>query len=159
MPRTHDSKELAKKVRVRLVPSRFAASELRNRRHRPTWSATTPTEVAALPRRWAFAGVAYAFGVTMLGTTLPTPLYPAHEQEFGFANLMTTVIYAVYAAGVLTALVLLGRASDVLGRRLRLRAGLIAWGLRTAGIAFTITVAALTLVALAAVLRLNRHTA
>jgi MFS family permease len=60
----------------------------------------------------------------MLGTTLPTPLYPAYERQFGFADLMTTVIYAVYAAGVLAALVLLGRASDAVGRRPMLLTGL-----------------------------------
>src|SRR5699024_10677164 len=70
-----------------------------------------------LPRGVAQVAVAFTFGVIMLGTTLPTPLYPSYEEQFGFASLMTTVIYAVYAAGVLAALVLLGRASDVIGRR------------------------------------------
>lgn len=64
-----------------------------------------------------FAFVAYAFGATMLGTTLPTPLYPVYEQRLGFGSLLTTVIYAVYAAGVIAALLLFGRASDLLGRR------------------------------------------
>jgi hypothetical protein len=27
---------------------------------------------------------AYAFAVVMLGTTLPTPLYPHYEQRYGF---------------------------------------------------------------------------
>jgi MFS family permease len=65
----------------------------------------------------AFWLLAYAFAAVMLGTTLPTPLYPAYEQRFGFAQLVVTVIYAVYAVGVLIALVLLGRASDVVGRK------------------------------------------
>ncbi|MGA8114811.1 MAG: MFS transporter [Actinocatenispora sp.] len=72
----------------------------------------------------AFVFVAYAFGVTMLGTTLPTPLYHFYQEQFGFGNLLTTVIYAVYAGGVLAALLLFGRASDVLGRRRLLLAGL-----------------------------------
>jgi MFS family permease len=79
-----------------------------------------------LPRGWAFAGMAYMFGITMLGTTLPTPLYPSYEQEYGFASLTTTAIYGVYAAGVLAVLLLAGSASDVVGRRPALAAGLAA---------------------------------
>ncbi|WP_028937767.1 MFS transporter [Pseudonocardia spinosispora] len=72
----------------------------------------------------AGALVAYAFAATMLGTTLPTPLYPLYQRQFDFSNLLTTVIYAVYAAGVLAALLLFGRASDLLGRRRVLLAAL-----------------------------------
>lgn len=77
-----------------------------------------------LTRPVAFGFVAFAFGVTMMGTTLPTPLYRRYQELLGFESLMTTVIYAVYAAGVITALVLFGRISDVLGRRRMLLAGL-----------------------------------
>jgi MFS family permease len=73
--------------------------------------------VRFLPRPIAFWALAYAFAAVMLGTTLPTPLYPAYEQRFGFAQLTVTVVYAVYAVGVLIALILLGRASDVVGRK------------------------------------------
>lgn len=61
--------------------------------------------------------VVYAFAAVMFGTTVPSPLYPGYEARFGFGPLMVTVIYAVFAAGVLAALVLAGRASDVLGRK------------------------------------------
>jgi MFS family permease len=77
-------------------------------------------------RRIGFACVGYAFGITMLGTTLPTPLYPLYQREFGFTSLLTTVIYAVYGGGVLAVLLLFGRASDVLGRRRVLLVGLAA---------------------------------
>ncbi len=60
----------------------------------------------------------------MLGTTLPTPLYVLYQQKLGFSALMITVIFAVYAAGVLLALLLFGRASDALGRRRVLLPGL-----------------------------------
>ncbi len=60
----------------------------------------------------------------MLGTTLPTPLYIFYKQRFGFSELMITVIFATYAAGVIFALLLLGRASDVVGRRPVLMLGL-----------------------------------
>ncbi len=82
--------------------------------------------------RWPAVVVACAFAITMMGTTLPTPLYPAYETQFGVANLQTTVIYAVYAGGVLTTLILLGSASDVLGRRPLLLAGLAVSALSSA---------------------------
>jgi MFS family permease len=60
----------------------------------------------------------------MLGTTLPTPLYPLYGQRFGFGALTVTLVYAAYALGVLAALLAFGRASDYLGRRPVLLAGL-----------------------------------
>lgn len=68
-------------------------------------------------RRTAFFLAAYAFAATMLGTTLPTPLYGLYQAEFGFSELMITVIFATYAAGVIAALLLFGRLSDEIGRR------------------------------------------
>ncbi|OMC35068.1 MFS transporter [Mycobacterium sp. GA-1841] len=59
----------------------------------------------------------------MVGTTLPTPMYALYGQEMHFAVLTTTVIYATYAGGVLFALLVFGRWSDVLGRRPVLLAG------------------------------------
>lgn len=59
----------------------------------------------------------YAFAVTMLGTTRPTPLYVDCREQFGFSQLMVTVIFATYAVRVIAALVLLGRFSDEVGRR------------------------------------------
>ena len=76
--------------------------------------------------RLAFAGVAFAFLVTMLGTTLPTPLYPGYQTAYGFSQLIITVIFAAYAVGVIAALLVAGRWSDQLGRRPLLFAGLTA---------------------------------
>jgi predicted MFS family arabinose efflux permease len=72
----------------------------------------------------AFWKVALALFVTMLGTTLPTPLYLLYQQRFGFSTATITVIFAAYAVGVLAALVLFGRASDAIGRRRTLLPGL-----------------------------------
>jgi MFS family permease len=68
--------------------------------------------------------VALAFLVTMLGATLPTPLYPIYEQELGFGGVMVTLVFAAYAVGVTLALVLFGRLSDQVGRRAVLLPGL-----------------------------------
>jgi hypothetical protein len=56
---------------------------------------------ATVSRNTGFVLVAYAFLVTMIGTTLPTPLYPLFEQRYSFGELMVTVIFAVYAFGVI----------------------------------------------------------
>ena len=75
-------------------------------------------------RRLAFWLMAAAFSVATLGTTLPTPLYVIYQEKLRFSTLMITVIFAVYATGVLAALLLFGRASDALGRRRMLLPGL-----------------------------------
>ncbi|OEU87480.1 MFS transporter [Streptomyces abyssalis] len=72
----------------------------------------------------AFWLVAAAFTVTMLGTTLPTPLYVVYQRELDFSTLMVTVVFATYAAGVLAALLLVGHVSDEVGRRRTLLPGL-----------------------------------
>lgn len=78
-----------------------------------------------LHRRAGMVVATYAFAVTMLGTTLPTPLYIHYKERFGFSELIITVIFATYAAGVISALLLLGRASDGVGRRPVLFMGLV----------------------------------
>ncbi len=82
------------------------------------------SQITTVRRPWAFVVVAYAFVVTMLGTTLPTPLYPLYQRTIGFSGLMITIIYAVYAVGVLVTLLLFGRLSDEIGRRRMLLSGL-----------------------------------
>jgi MFS family permease len=76
-------------------------------------------------RSTAFRLVAFAFMVTMMGTTLPTPLYPLYQDRFGFGSVMVTVVYAVYALGVIGALLLFGSLSDQIGRRWVLLPGLL----------------------------------
>ena len=79
-----------------------------------------------LSRPAGFLATTYAFWATMVGTTLPTPLYSLYQRRFGFSELMITVIFATYAAGVIAALLLLGRLSDQVGRRWVLALGLSA---------------------------------
>jgi MFS family permease len=76
-------------------------------------------------RTAGFVIVAYAFLVTMLGATLPTPLYPLFEQRYSFGTLMVTLIFAVYAFGVIAALLAFGELSDAVGRKPILLAGLL----------------------------------
>lgn len=74
-------------------------------------------EAAPGGRRLWYAAATYVFAVGMAGTTLPTPLYGLYRQEIGFSELMVTVVFAVYAVGVIIALLVAGDFSDVLGRR------------------------------------------
>jgi hypothetical protein len=46
------------------------------------------------------AFVAFGFAVAMMGTTLPTPLYPPYNRAFNLAPVLTPVIFATYALGV-----------------------------------------------------------
>jgi MFS family permease len=70
-----------------------------------------------LSRPVAFWLIAYAFAVTMLGTTLPTPLYVIYQAQWHFSTSLITLIFATYAVGVLAALLVAGRSSDQVGRR------------------------------------------
>ncbi len=76
------------------------------------------------PRRVAFWLLAFVFAATMLGTTLPTPLYDIYQAQWHFSAAIVTVTFAVYAAGVLVTLLLTGRASDQAGRKPVLAAAL-----------------------------------
>jgi erythrin-vacuolar iron transport family protein len=64
----------------------------------------------AVPRRVAFWLLAAVLTATMLGTTLPTPLYVIYQAQWRFSSAIVTVTFAAYAAGVLAALLLAGRA-------------------------------------------------
>jgi MFS family permease len=65
----------------------------------------------------AFWLVALVLGITMLGTTLPTPLYVIYQGQWHFSALIVTVTFAVYAVAVLATLLLAGRSSDQAGRK------------------------------------------
>jgi MFS family permease len=85
------------------------------------------TPRALLASRGGRAGailVGVAFFVTMIGTTLPTPLYPSYADMFHIDELTTTLVFATYPLGVISGLLLFGHWSDQLGRRPLLLAGL-----------------------------------
>lgn len=63
---------------------------------------------------WLAAGVLLA---TVLGGTIPTPLYVVWQAHLHFSNGVLTAIFALYAAGTLGGLLVLGRLSDAVGRR------------------------------------------
>jgi MFS family permease len=94
--------------------------------HRPAARRTGP----AIPRVAFWLG-ALILSITMLGTTLPTPLYVIYQAQWHFSAAMVTVTFAVYAVAVLATLLLAGRSSDQAGRRPVLAAALGASALST----------------------------
>jgi MFS family permease len=69
----------------------------------------------------------------MVGTTMPTPMYALYSARFHFSVLTTTVVFAMYAGGVLAALLAFGRWSDAVGRRPMLLLA-IAFAIGSAGV-------------------------
>ena len=68
------------------------------------------------------ARAAFALQVSMLvsflaGSSAPTPLYAVYQAKWGFSPITVTIVFAVYAVAVLTALLVAGSLSDHVGRR------------------------------------------
>jgi len=61
--------------------------------------------------------VAFAFLAVMAFSAVPSPLYGLYRARDHFSLFMVTVIYAVYAFGVIGSLLLAGHLSDWYGRR------------------------------------------
>jgi MFS family permease len=83
------------------TPAREAARATRRRRHHSA----------------AFWVVAAAFCFNLAFSAVPTPLYAIYQHRDHFSTLMITVVYAVYAVGVIVSLFLGGHVSDWVGRR------------------------------------------
>lgn len=62
----------------------------------------------------AVGGIAVLFPAA---SSVPSPLYPLYQQLFGFSAATLTVVFAVYVAGLLAALLVIGALSDHVGRR------------------------------------------
>jgi MFS family permease len=65
----------------------------------------------------AFWLIAAVFTVAMAFSTVPAPLYPLYQARDGFSTFTVTVVFAVYAVGVVTSLLLAGHVSDWVGRK------------------------------------------
>jgi MFS family permease len=65
----------------------------------------------------AFVGTALAFGSVTLAAGAPTPLLLFFEHKWGFHAGLLTIAFAIYAFGLLFALLIVGSLSDYIGRR------------------------------------------
>jgi MFS family permease len=81
-----------------------------------------------LTRRAGFWAVAFAFLALTAFATAPSALYGLLAQREHLAPITLTVVYAVYAVGVVSSLVLAGHVSDLYGRRAVLIPGLLVAG-------------------------------
>jgi MFS family permease len=70
-----------------------------------------------LPGTVAFYLLASIIIGFLAGSSAPTPLYAVYAARWNFSPITTTVVFGVYALAVLTALLIVGRLSDHVGRR------------------------------------------
>ncbi|MCW2782616.1 MAG: csbC [Marmoricola sp.] len=86
-----------------------------------TSSAESPTRAPQLVNRARYGRgfwmIALAFLTAMAFSTVPAPLYPLYQARSGFSTFMITVVFAAYAVGVVSSLVLAGHVSDWVGRK------------------------------------------
>ncbi|MGI5285623.1 MFS transporter [Nonomuraea polychroma] len=69
--------------------------------------------------------IAAAFLTAMAFSTVPAPLYPLYQARDGFSTFTVTIVFALYAVGVLASLLLAGHISDWVGRKKVLIAALV----------------------------------
>ena len=86
------------------------------------WNERLPAMTTTISPRTLSPHVAYALAAAIIGLALfasgtPSPLYGTYSELWGFSPIVLTLVYATYAFGVLTTLILAGRVSDEVGRR------------------------------------------
>jgi MFS family permease len=69
----------------------------------------------------------------LVGSNLPSPLYPTYQRAFGLSPLVVTLIFATYAATVMPSLVVFGPLGDALGRK-RILVGALGAGILAAAL-------------------------
>ena len=68
--------------------------------------------------RLAFLSAVVSLVVSFAGAAAPIPLYNIYRAEDGFTNAGISMAIVAYAVGTIAALLVLGRLSNHLGRRL-----------------------------------------
>lgn len=89
-----------------------------------TLSTVRRTAGATLSRTAAFWSLAAILGLLLFASSAPSPLYIVFQAQWGFSAITLTSVFAVYAVGLLAALVIAGSVSDHIGRRPTLLVGL-----------------------------------
>src|ERR1700729_470326 len=81
---------------------------------RTSTSTSTGLYLSPTASFWLLASITVSF---LAGSSVPTPLYPLYQSLWGLTPMTITLVFGVYALGVLTGLLFAGRLSDHLGRR------------------------------------------
>ncbi|WP_329482268.1 MFS transporter [Kribbella sp. NBC_01484] len=79
--------------------------------------ATGETRRGRLSRSAGFWAIAASMAILTAFSTAPSPLYGLYRRQDHLSSITITVVYAVFAAGVVTSLLLVGHVSDWYGRR------------------------------------------
>jgi MFS family permease len=82
----------------------------------PSRNASTPA-MSRLSRHAGFWAIALSFLVVTAFSTAPSSLYGLYERQEHLSSLTITIVYAVYAVGIVVSLLLVGHVSDWYGRR------------------------------------------
>ena len=89
-------------------------------------SAVTPRSTGAVPRtRFGFVLAIVTQILMMVGASAPSPFYPVLAHDIGFAPVVISAVFAVYAVALLLTLLTAGSLSDHVGRRPVVIAGLV----------------------------------
>jgi hypothetical protein len=80
-------------------------------------SVASPVRAGRLSPNAAFYLLASITVSFLAASAAPTPLYPFYQAEWGFSAITVTLVFGVYAIAVLSALLVVGKLSDHLGRR------------------------------------------
>jgi hypothetical protein len=67
--------------------------------------------------RSGFWAVAFAFLIVMAFATLPSPLYGLYRERDGLSAFTITIVYAIWAAGTIAALIVVPFIAERIGRR------------------------------------------
>src|SRR5579875_702036 len=97
-----------------LSRSDFVVPSAATRSPRPL---TSPAGAGRAGCRRGFWLIAAAFTAAMAFATVPAPLYPLYQRRDGFSSLTITIVYVMYAVGVVASLLLAGHLSDRVGRK------------------------------------------
>ncbi|MEZ0166501.1 MFS transporter [Kineococcus sp. LSe6-4] len=75
--------------------------------------------------RTGFVLVTLTLGLLVAASSAPSPVFPVYQEQWGVGPAAITVVFAVYAAVLLVALLTVGSLSDHLGRRPVVAAALV----------------------------------
>jgi MFS family permease len=76
-----------------------------------------PSGRSSAAHHWGFWIAAVAFLLNMAFSAVPTPLYAIYAARDGLDSVSITIVYAVYAVGVIASLFFGGHLSDSIGRK------------------------------------------
>ncbi len=80
-------------------------------------SSAAPRRPRTLSPLISYLLMGYVTFLASFASNISSPLYPIYQQQWHFDSFALTGIFAVYALGVLVSLLLIGRLSDLIGRR------------------------------------------